>query len=138
MRESLRLWQTAKANKDEMICFRLTEADAEAFRSFCAEQGLSVTEALRRMVKAAAGFGPTFTGEGRTEVVELTRQLRAVGINLNQAVHHMNAGHAFPADQLHAWLGDALRVIKGLDFLYSSLTGRARSRAAAAIEQPNP
>jgi hypothetical protein len=130
--------QTAKTNKDEVIRFRLTEAEAEAFRSFCAGQRLSVSEALRRMAKAAAGFGPTFTGEGRTEVVELTRQLRAVGINLNQAVHHMNAGHAFPADELHGWLGDALRVIHGLDFLYSSLTGRARSRAAAAIEQPNP
>jgi hypothetical protein len=127
-----------KARKAEMICFRLTGPEAETFRLFCADQGLSVTEALRRMVKAAAGFGPTFTGESRVEVVELTRQLRAVGINLNEAVHHTNVGQAFSAQELHAWLGDALRVINGLDFLYSSLVGRAQSRVAEAIEQPNP
>jgi hypothetical protein len=128
---------TASNRKDEMICFRVTKPEADALRLFCARHSLSVTEAMRRMAKAAAGFGPTFTGEGRTEVVELTRQLRAMGINLNQAVHHMNAGRAFSDDELHAWLEDALRVIRGLDTLYSSLAGRSQARAAAAVEAPS-
>jgi hypothetical protein len=92
---------------------------------------------MRRMAKAAAGFGPTFTGEGRTEVVELTRQLRAVGINLNQAVQHMNAARALPDTELQTWLEDALRVIRGLDTLYSSLAGRSQARAVAAVEAPS-
>jgi hypothetical protein len=117
-----------------MICFRLTKLEADALRAFCASQGLSVTEAMRRMAKAAAGFGPTFTGEGRTEVVELTRQLRAVGVNLNQAVHRINAGRAIPDAELEVWLADALHVIRGLDTLYSSLAGRSQARAVAAVE----
>jgi hypothetical protein len=124
----------ASSRKDEMVCFRLTKPEADALRAFCAGHSLSVTEAMRRMAKAAAGFGPTFTGEGRTEVVELTRQLRAVGINLNQAVHRMTAGRAFSDDEVHAWLEDALRVIRGLDTLYSSLAGRSQARAVAAVE----
>jgi len=119
-----------------MVCFRLTKPEAEALRVFCASHNLSVAEAMRRMAKAAAGFGPTFTGEGRTEVVELTRQLRAVGINLNQAVQHMQATRAAPDAELQTWLEDALRVIRGLDTLYSSLAGRSRARAAAAVETP--
>jgi hypothetical protein len=125
---------TASGRKDEMVCFRLTKPEADAMRAFCVGHGLSVTEAMRRMAKAAAGFGPTFTGEGRTEVVELTRQLRAVGVNLNQTVHRMNAGRAVPDDELLAWLEDALRVIRGLDTLYSSLAGRSQARAIAAVE----
>jgi hypothetical protein len=124
----------ASSRKDEMVCFRLTKPEADALRAFCAGHSLSVTDAMRRMAKAAAGFGPTFTGEGRTEVVELTRQLRAVGINLNQAVHRMTAGRAFSDDEVHAWLEDALRVIRGLDTLYSSLAGRSQARAVAAVE----
>jgi hypothetical protein len=89
---------------------------------------------MRRMAKAAAGFGPTFTGEGRMEVVELTRQLRAVGINLNQAVHRMNAARAVPEAELQIWLEEALRVIRGLETLYSSLAGRSQARAVAAVE----
>src|SRR5271166_4672758 len=86
-------------------------------------------EAMRRMARGAAGLGPTFSGEGHSQIVELTRQVRAVGVNLNQAVYHMNAGHAFPADEMRSWLEETLGVIKALDTLYSSLAGRARSRA---------
>jgi hypothetical protein len=128
---------TAGTRKDEIVCFRLTKPEADALRAFCAGHSLSVTEAMRRMAKAAAGFGPTFTGEGRTEVVELTRQLRAVGISLNQAVQHMHAARALPDAKLQTWLEDALRVIRGLDTLYSSLAGRSQARAVAAVEAPS-
>jgi hypothetical protein len=128
---------TARSRKDEMVCFRLTKPEADALRAFCAGHSLSVTEVMRRMAKAAAGFGPTFTGEGRTEVVELTRQLRTVGINLNQAVQHMHAARALPDTELQTWLEDALRVIRGLDTLYSSLAGRSQARAVAAVEAPS-
>jgi len=93
---------------------------------------------MRRMARGAAGLGPTFSGEGHSQIVELTRQVRAVGVNLNQAVHHMNAGHAFPADEMRSWLEETLGVIKALDTLYSSLAGRARSRADVAVEQHSP
>jgi len=121
--------------RSEILRFRLSEPEAQAFRAFCDNHNLSVTEAMRRMARGAAGLGPTFSGEGHSQIVELTRQVRAVGVNLNQAVHHMNAGHAFPADEMRSWLEETLGVIKALDTLYSSLAGRARSRADVAVEQ---
>ena len=124
--------------RSEILRFRLSEPEAQAFRVFCDNHNLSVTEAMRRMARGAAGLGPTFSGEGHSQIVELTRQVRAVGVNLNQAVHHMNAGHAFPADEMRAWLEETLGVIKALDTLYSSLAGRARSRADVAVEQRSP
>ncbi|WP_432431937.1 plasmid mobilization relaxosome protein MobC [Methylocystis rosea] len=80
-------------------------------------------------------MGPTFDGEGRVEVVELTRQLRAIGVNLNQAVHHMNAGNAFPGENVRAWLIEAHGIMWALDALYASLTFRARRRAETAIDK---
>ena len=124
--------------RSEVLRFRLSEPEAQAFRAFCDNHNLSVTEALRRMARGASGLGPTFSGEGHSQIVELTRQVRAVGVNLNQAVHHMNGGHAFPADEMRSWLEETLGVIKALDTLYSSLAGRARLRANAAVEQPSP
>ncbi len=124
--------------RSEILRFRLSEPEAQAFRAFCDNHNLSVTEAMRRMARGAAGLGPTFSGEGHSQIVELTRQVRAVGVNLNQAVHHMNAGHAFPADEMRSWLEETLGVIKALDTLYSSLAGRARSRADVAVEQRSP
>ena len=124
--------------RSEILRFRLSEPEAQAFRVFCDNHNLSVSEAMRRMARGAAGLGPTFSGEGHSQIVELTRQVRAVGANLNQAVHHMNAGQAFPADEMRSWLEETLGVIKALDTLYSSLAGRARSRADVAVEQRSP
>ena len=101
--------------RSEIFRFRLSEPEAQAFRAFCDNHNLSVTEAMRRMARGAAGLGPTFSGEGHSQIVELTRQVRAVGVNLNQAVHHMNAGHAFPADEMRSWLQETLGVIKALE-----------------------
>ena len=39
---------------------------------------------------------------------------------------------------MRAWLEETLGVIKALDTLYSSLAGRARSRADVAVEQRSP
>ncbi|PWB89107.1 hypothetical protein C5688_17555 [Methylocystis sp. MitZ-2018] len=121
--------------KTRFIGFRVDEKEAAAFLSFCEARNLTTTEALRRMVRAASDMGPTFDGEGRVEVVELTRQLRAIGVNLNQAVHHMNAGNAFPGENVRAWLIEAHGIMRALDALYASLTYRARRRAETAIEK---
>ena len=132
------LTRTPAPSEGRRFRFRLNKPEAQAFRAFCDNHNLSVTEAMRRMARGAAGLGPTFSGEGHSQIVELTRQVRAVGVNLNQAVHHMNAGHAFPADEMRSWLEETLGVIKALDTLYSSLAGRARSRADVAVEQRSP
>jgi hypothetical protein len=59
---------------------------------------------------------------------------QGIGVNLNQAVHHMNAGNAFPGENVRAWLIEAHAVMLALDALYTSLTGRARRRAEEAVE----
>ncbi|MGJ0620471.1 MAG: plasmid mobilization relaxosome protein MobC [Methylocystis sp.] len=121
--------------KTRFFSFRADDEEAEAFLAFCKARNLTSGEALRRMMRAAGDMGPTFDGEGRAEVVELTRQVRAIGVNLNQAVHHMNAGNAFPGENVQAWLIEAHGIMRALDGLFSSLTQRARRRAETALEK---
>ena len=96
-----------------------------------------------RRAKRSAGWrdrrrylGPTLTGEARAEVVALTRQMRAIGSNLNQAVHRMNAGHMVPEDEMTRYLDGVHGTIVELDRLYRSLCARAHKRAVQAVARP--
>jgi len=117
---------------------RLTEEEAALFDAFCAASGVTVSEGFRRLARAAGFLGPTFSGETRAEIVELTRQVRAIGVNLNQAVHHMNAGHIVQGEAVKDWLSQAQGAILELDALYRSLCGRAQRRAADSVEVAAP
>lgn len=131
-------WSQGRTKRSDVLRFRLSEAEARAFRAFCEAHGLSVTEALRRMARGAGGLGPTFSGEGHGHIVDLTRQIRTLGVNLNQAVHQIHEGRVFAAEEMRSWLEETLAVIRALDSLYSSLATRARMRAEAAIGTPLP
>ena len=100
---------------------------------FCEQNDLTASEATRRLIREAARLGPTFSGAARAEIVLLTRQLRAVGVNLNQAVHHMNAGNIVQGEDMKAWLISANDVIVELDEQYKSLCRRAHQRAKEAV-----
>ncbi len=112
---------------------RLSEDEHADFKSFCAQNDLTPSEATRRLIREAARLGPTFSGAARAEIVLLTRQLRAVGVNLNQAVHHMNAGNIVQGEDMKAWLISANDVIVELDEQYKSLCRRAHQRAKEAV-----
>jgi hypothetical protein len=117
---------------------RLTAHEDALFAGFCQDAGITVSEGFRRLARSASLLGPTFSGEARAEVVALTRQVRAIGVNLNQAVQHMNAGHVVRGEDVREWLGDAYKAIVELDALYRSLCSRSRRRAIEAVEAPAP
>lgn len=114
----------------------MSEEEHELFGAFCAAQGLTPSEALRRLARSAALLGPTFTSEARVEVIALTRQIRAVGTNLNQAVRHMNAGHLIQGEELKTYLDGVAEAIGELDRLYRSLCVKSHQRAVAAVAEP--
>jgi RAB protein geranylgeranyltransferase component A len=103
------------------------------FGEFCETLNVTPSYAWRRFARSAALLGPTFTGEARAEVIELTRQMRAVGNNLNQAVHHMNAGHVIQSEDMKGHLEAASRAIGELDRLYRSLCVKSYRRAEAVV-----
>lgn len=114
----------------------MSAEEHELFGAFCSAHGVTPSEALRRLARSAALLGPTFSGEARAEIVALTRQIRAVGVNLNQAVHHMNAGHLIQGEELKNYLDGVAEAIGELDKLYRSLCIKSYRRAVAAVAEP--
>ncbi len=127
--------QEKSRKKSVRRAVRFSEQEDALFVAFCDKEGLTPSEALRRFAREAANLGPTFTGEVRAEVIELTRQMRAIGNNLNQAVHHMNAGRALPENEVRKWFAGANAVIGELDQLYRSLCYRSYKRATKAVSE---
>lgn len=114
---------------------RMSQEEHELFGSFCAAQRVTPSEALRRLARSAALLGPTYSDEGRAEIVALTRQLRGIGTNLNQAVHRMNAGHVIHSGEIAEYLDGVRDAITELDRLYRSLCVRSHKRAKAALSR---
>jgi negative regulator of replication initiation len=111
----------------------MSEEEHALFGEFCQSLDLAPSEALRRLARSAALLGPTFTGEARAEVIALTRQMRAVCNNLNQAVHHMNAGHVIQSEDMKGHLEAVSRAIGELDRLYRSLCVKSHRRTEAVV-----
>lgn len=119
--------------KDQVLHTRLSHEERALFRAFCAEHGLTSSEVLRRFVRQAAGFGPTYDGEMRDAIVEYTRQLRAIGVNINQIARILNSGRTPDYPTLEAGLGRLTQELIAQSEDYASLCAKARRRAQRII-----
>ncbi|MDE2579098.1 MAG: plasmid mobilization relaxosome protein MobC [Hyphomicrobiales bacterium] len=116
----------------------MSHDECELFDAFCESQSITPSEALRRLARGAALLGPTYADQDRAEIIGLTRQLRGIGTNLNQAVHHMNAGHVIQGQDLAAYLDSVRDAITELDRAYRSLCVRTHRRAVASLTSAAP
>ncbi len=124
----------ARSSRTGTLHVRLTEAELAGFSAFCSDRGVTVSEGVRRMVRAACGFGPTHDHETRDAILELAYQTRAIGVNLNQAVKALHRGK-LPSDAaLKQGLARMAQVLSIQEELYRALCGRARDEMARAIE----
>ena len=123
-----------KAVKSQVVRLRLTEAELARLSAFCAERGLTPSEVLRRLAREAGGSGPTFDGETRIAIIELIRQMRAIGININQTARAMNAGLVPSNRQLQEAFGQLTALLVDQEALYSSLCAEMRERANRVTE----
>ena len=56
---------TKAIKRSEIIHVRLTEEERARFSAACAPDDAPISEAVRRLMREAAGLGPTFDGDGR-------------------------------------------------------------------------
>ncbi len=91
-------------------------ADELASLKACAErEGATVSEVVRRLVRAEVGHLPIAPEALRPAILDMTDQLRRVGINFNQAVRAMNDGrvaHDEDLEQALIAVGDLVRQFR--------------------------
>lgn len=122
----------AKA-KDQVLHTRLSQEECLLFRAFCYKNGLTPSEVLRRFAREAAGFGPTYDGDIRDAILEYARQLRAIGVNINQIARILNSGRTPDYPTLQAGIGHLRNELLAQSEDYVSLCARARKRAQEQI-----
>jgi hypothetical protein len=72
----------------------LNEDDHRLLVAASVRFGLSQSEVMRRLIRAALDVGPALSRDNAETVAELSSQIRAVGRNLAQVVKAINAGRA--------------------------------------------
>ena len=117
---------------------RLSEAEATRFAVFCGAHGVSESEALRRFVRSSIGFGPSFGPEASAAIRELTRQIRAIGVNINQAVRAMNTGLVPDSAPLREQMTQIQGGLTDMAALYDGFCARQRKVAVEIVRETVP
>ena len=120
--------------RTKSVRVRLSDEELAALVSYCEQNHITTSEGLRRMARAAAGFGPTFDGDARNAILEYVKQLRAIGVNLNQIARILNSGFTPDFPTLKAGIGMLTEELVNQAEDYVSLCRRARLTISRRID----
>jgi hypothetical protein len=124
---------TKAVRRSEVIHVRLTEEERARFVSSCAPDDAPISEAVRRLMREAAGLGPTFDGQVAEKIGVLTEQLRRIAGQVNEAVRVINVGKAPEAVGMGTTFKEFAEVLWEIESLYRSLCATARERRRSAM-----
>jgi hypothetical protein len=128
-------WLMTKAIKrSEVIHVRLTVDERARFTERCAPDELPISEAIRRVMREAAELGPSFDGEIADEIRGLTRQLRAIGGDIDRVVRDINVGNTPEAATMRTTFVEFAEVLWEVESFYRSLCANARARHSQAAK----
>ena len=130
----------AKRTKQRSVTLslRLSEEMDRRFWAFCQTHKLTRSEALRRLAASAGGFPPPLEDADRALLAELTRQIQAVGVNLNQMVRALNRGDMVAPAALEPVLQGVMETIDEVLILHRELGRRQRRFASRGVEGAEP
>jgi hypothetical protein len=104
--------KSASRRYGEVAHIRFSVDELARLKANAQRENVTVSEVVRRLVRAETGQLPVATEALRPAIVDMTDQLRRIGINFNQAVRAMNEGHAGHDEDLERALiavGDLVR-----------------------------
>lgn len=125
---------TKAIKRSEVIHVRLTVDERAWFMKRCAPDELPISEAIRRVMREAAELGPSFDGEIADEIRGLTRQLRAIGGDIDRVVRDINVGNTPEAAMMRTTFFEFAEVLWEVESFYRSLCANARARHSQAAK----
>ncbi|UWU26018.1 plasmid mobilization relaxosome protein MobC (plasmid) [Rhizobium sp. CB3060] len=123
-----------RTSRQKVVHVRMSETEFLAFEAFCADVNLTVSEALRRLVRQAAGLGPAFDGDLKEIVLAHAEELRRVGVNLNQIARALNGGRE---PRFEALLDGVVRLARVVGAQASDIKDMCEAGRAKAQLQVN-
>ena len=119
--------------KDESVFVRISAEDKAEFEQLAEQYGLTVSEAFRRAARAACGNGPVLDGHTRDRFESLYAEIKAIGVNVNQAVRAMNTGRVPDDAYMRDMLTGLSNSLSALGEMYVVLAAKGRGRAKRAM-----
>lgn len=87
----------ANRKENRQINFRVSDLEFERLEQMAKDVGMSVPTFCKKKAQGARMKPPKINKEG---AVEIARQLRAIGNNVNQLSKRANEGYAIPKEEL--------------------------------------
>ena len=116
---------SAPARRSHTLCVRLRPDEHAAFRRLAQTLGQPPSRVARRLIREAVTGGPDFFADGVLELRAASRELAAVGRNLNQLARAANRGAGLAGPEVSATLTAVRTRVNAVDRVY-----RAAVRAA--------
>ncbi|MEI9430141.1 ribbon-helix-helix protein, CopG family [Mesorhizobium sp. Cs1299R1N3] len=104
--------KSASQRYGEVTHIRFSADELASLKAIAEREGATLSEIVRRLVRAEAGHLPVASEALRPAIVDMTDQLRRIGVNFNQAVRAMNDGRVAHDEDLERALiavGDLVR-----------------------------
>lgn len=121
--------------RDKTITVRVSAEEFEQFSALSSAFGLKKSDALRRSALAALGRGPVLPMKNQQEFLMICEELRAIGVNLNQAVRAMNTGRVPDDEALRLDLADLTGGIEAVAEVLVVMAASARKVTRKAFEE---
>lgn len=112
--EETRAMARPSNNLNEVVRLRVTAEEKAALATLCEREGVSESDAIRRLLRQETGLLLPVARVDRPLLNGLEDQLRRVGGNLNQAVRAMNEGRVGYEPDLHRSLLGLTELIAGI------------------------
>ncbi|TPM90638.1 plasmid mobilization relaxosome protein MobC [Mesorhizobium sp. B2-1-3A] len=123
--------KSASRRYGEVTHIRFSADELAGLKAIAEREGSTISEVVRRLVRAEAGHLPVASEALRPAIVDMTDQLRRVGVNFNQVVRAMNDGRVAHDEDLEEALiavGELVRQFR--EELKAMTVGSRKAREA--------
>jgi mobilization protein MobC len=116
-----------RAKRSEALQTRLTAEEHAALRRLSAQTGIAASRLSRKAIRELVTGGVDLLNREQQAVLELARQMRLIGVNLNQIARHLNRGDG-ASRSLAGTIMELRETLTESEYTWRRLVAAARGR----------
>ena len=123
------------ARRSGVAHVRLRPEEAAALKALAADLGQTPSRIIRRLIREAINGRPDYFKDELVDLREATRELAAIGRNLNQLSRAANRGEAVSGPAVRRVVNAAMVQMEGVKGLYLQALETVAKRAVLPVRQ---
>ncbi len=116
-----------RAKRSEALQIRLTAEEHAALHRLATRTGIRASRLARKAIRELVTGGVDLLNREQQAVLELARQIRLVGINLNQIARHLNRGDS-ASRSLAQTMTELREALTESEYTWRRIVAAARAR----------